>query len=130
MTKVSNTLSDGEYASCRVPHGSILEPQLVIVYINSLLCILLEYVSTFLYADDITLVVSGINCLEVSNSLNEALLHTGRWFRNHKLCLNVGRTNAILFGITQRLTDKDRMPPVIMVQVYKWKSWGSSWISG
>ena len=71
-------------------------------------------VKTFLYADDTALVVNGTDLAEVSNKLNDALRHANTWFKNHRLSLNLSKTQIMIQGTHQRLRDAGAMPPVMM----------------
>ena len=90
--------------NCGVPQGSILGPNLFILYINDI-CKVSEIVKFILLADDTNVFYSDhdINnlCTTMSNELDK--LHV--WFTVNRLSLNISKTNYILFGRRRCIAD-------------------------
>ena len=85
-----------------VPQGSVLASLLFIIVMNSLPTFLPSG-NIFMYADDITLVVSGANTQIVNETLNMCLLKLHQWLQRSKLTLNVSKTKIMLVGSHQRM---------------------------
>ena len=83
--------------SCGVPQGSILGPQLLIVYVNDMCNVskLLKYV---LFADDTNILYSHDHLPELVTVLCTELDKMYTWFSMNKLSLNIAKTNYIVFG--------------------------------
>ena len=99
--EIGGVLSDFLDVTCGVPQGSILGPQLFLIYINdmcnSVQCDLL------LYADDSALVFSHKDPIFISDHLSSQLTTCKHWLIDNKLSLHVGKTECILFGSKRRL---------------------------
>ena len=85
--------------TCRVPQGSVLRPLLFLLYINDL-----HRVSsiqfTILFADDTTLVASGLNLDILVIETNNELSKIQNWINANanKLSPNISKTNYIIFS--------------------------------
>lgn len=99
--EVNGTRSIFKEVTFGVPQGSILGPQLFLIYINdmhiSLNCRLA------LYADDSALIFSHKNCDIISEQLSNELSNCKKWLTDNKLSLHVGKTECMLFGSSKRL---------------------------
>lgn len=82
---------------CGVPQGSVLGPQLFILYINDI-CNVSKIVHFILFADDTNLFVNGDNIDELCLILNRELDKLNTWFIINKLSLNVSKTNYMIFS--------------------------------
>ena len=87
--------------SCGVPQGSILGPQLFLIYINDMNLSINCRLS--LYADDSALLFSGKNPDVIAERLSVELSTCKRWLVDNKLSLHVGKTECLLFGSRRRL---------------------------
>ena len=89
--------SDNLEITCGVPQGSILGPQLFILYVNDM-CNVSKLLKFILFADDTNIFYSQDRLPELVNVLNTELDNMYTWFCVNKLSLNVAKTNYILFG--------------------------------
>ena len=87
--------------SCGVPQGSILGPQLFLLYINDLSISMDCDLS--LYADDSALIFAHKDPVFIADHLSKQLSSCKQWMTDNKLSLHVGKTEAILFGTKKRL---------------------------
>ena len=103
--EVSGVGSVFSEVTCGVPQGSILGPQLFLVYINdmqiSVDCRLA------LYADDSALIFSHKDSGVISDKLSSELSNCKKWLVDNKLSLHVGKTESLLFGTSRRLSKVD-----------------------
>ena len=82
--------------SCGVPQGSILGPQLFLVYINDL-CSLCKHTTPLLFADDTNLFCNGTDLQQMEKCINDELAQISQWLKVNTLSLNVKKTNYMLF---------------------------------
>ena len=80
--RIKGTLSDQGQVTCGVPQGSIVGPLLFLIYVNDMEsavdCDLL------LYADDLALLIQGINIIDIEQKLSKKLAKSNVWFdRQH-----------------------------------------------
>ena len=92
-----NTDSDKMFVKRGVPQGSILGPLLFLVFINDMhnVSSVLSYI---LFADDSTLLISETNFKKLIKIMNDELEKITRWFKSNSLCLNVNKTNFMVFA--------------------------------
>ena len=89
--------------NCGVPQGSILGPILFLCYVNDMALSLQCHLS--LYADDSTLIASGVNARDLGDFLSSQLASCGRWMIDNRLSLHLGKTECILIGTSHKLKD-------------------------
>ena len=99
--EVNGVRSDFLPVTCGVPQGSILGPQLFLLYINDMITSVNCKLS--LYADDSALLFSHKDPNVISNRLSEELSSCKRWLVDNKLSLHVGKTECLLFGSKRKL---------------------------
>ena len=79
--------SDIYNVTCGVPQGSILGPLLFIPNMNDI-CNVSELLLTILYADDISVFLSGKDLAKLITLINAELKSLSVWFRSNKLTVN------------------------------------------
>ena len=89
---------------CGVPQGSVLGPQLFLLYINDI-CNVSKLIKCILFADDTNLFFSGKCIKYICKVMSMELIKFNSWFALNKLSLNISKTNYIVFGIV----DKDEL---------------------
>ena len=94
--------SDFVAISCGVPQGSILGPQLFLLYINDMI-VSTTNCKLSLYADDSALIFSHTDPTVIASTLSNELSSCKSWLIDNKLSLHVGKTECILFGSPKRL---------------------------
>ena len=82
--------------TCGVPQGSILGPQLFLIYINDM-CISLDC-KLSLYADDSALLFAQKDASVIADRLSLELTRCKQWLVDNKLSLHVGKTECLIFG--------------------------------
>ena len=97
---------DGEQSSflevtCGVPQGSILGPQLFLIYVNDMYSCLNCRLS--LYADDSALFFAHRDPAVIANRLGIELANCKRWLIDNRLSLHMGKTESLLFGTSRKL---------------------------
>ena len=98
---------DGEQSdflpiTCGVPQGSILGPQLFLLYINDM-HVSLSGCKLALYADDSALIFSHSDPSFIASVLSRNLTECKQWLVDNRLSLHVGKTECIVFGSPRRL---------------------------
>ena len=103
--EVNGVRSDFLPITCGVPQGSILWPQLFLLYINDM-CTSVEC-DLSLYADDSALIYSHSDPYFIARHLNAQLASCKTWLIDNRLSLHVGKTESILFGSSRKLKRVD-----------------------
>lgn len=100
---VSKILSHKTQITNSIPQGSVLGCILFLIYINDLPKIINKNdVKCFIYADDISVVLSSQNNNDASLKLNALMDDLIKWLEDHNLQLNLKKTNLIQFRPHQR----------------------------
>ena len=87
--------------TCGVSQGSILGPQLFLVYINDMHINLTCHLS--LFADDSALLFSHKDSNYIAEYLSKQLSSCKKWLIDNGLSLHVGKTECVLFGSRRKL---------------------------
>jgi hypothetical protein len=82
-----NSSSKWEKTKIGVPQGSILGLQFFLLYINDLPKIITKNNSMVLFADDTSLLITGLNKLDLNTNINQALYSIISWFNSNLLTL-------------------------------------------
>ena len=96
--EVNGTRSNFLPINCGVPQGSILGPQLFLIYINDMVTSVDCRLS--LYADDSALLFSHKDSHVIADRLSKELSNCKRWLVDNKLSLHVGKTRE--FALWQK----------------------------
>ena len=83
-----------------MPQGSLLGPRFFSYYVNNLPDEVTEG-ELAMYADDTTLSVVGDNVEVVSDKLNKALTSINLWYKNNKLTIHTGKSEAAAMILTR-----------------------------
>ena len=83
-----------------VPQGSVLGPVLFLIYINDISDLFSEN-KTILFADDMTLYLTGPNQNELVLNANNELEKLYQWCLCNRLTINTGKTYFMLFTTTK-----------------------------
>ena len=103
LVGVHGTCSSFANVACGVPHGSILGPLLFLIYVNDMAGAINEKI--LLYADDTAILVSDKHVNATEARLGTALETISVWPIDNKLSLHLGKTESILFGTKQKLSN-------------------------
>ena len=104
FVSISNSTSNTNEITTGVPQGSGLGPQLFLLYINDLHRSV-KYSKTYHSADD-TNIMQSYKFLDVlSKNLNKDLKSLSQWLKANKLCLNVSKTELIIFHRNTAIID-------------------------
>ena len=99
--EINGSRSDFLPIGCGVPQGSILGPQLFLIYINDMNLSINCKLS--LYADDSALVFSHSDPVVIGERLSCELFCCKQWLVDNKLSLHIGKTECMLFGSSRKL---------------------------
>lgn len=109
VCKVGVSISESEQITTGVPQGSNLGPLLFLLYINDLPNCLDSSVPA-LFADDTNLSISGATTCEIEEKLEIDLNNVHQWLLVNKLTLNEKKTEYMLIGSGQRLSQINAEP--------------------
>ena len=100
---LENSFSEVSNISCGVPHGSIIDPLLCLIYSNDMP--MAVKCNLFLYADDTCLVFQSKNVHDIEKQLNEDFANICDWFVDNKLSIHFGedKTKFILFSSKSKI---------------------------
>lgn len=104
--RIGETESENLKLKNGTPQGSALSPILFIIYMNELGKIELKG-KLISYADDTVLIEIGETWEEVKQNTEEDLRKIINWLNNHKMILNLKKTNFIQFGLKNKKTEED-----------------------
>ena len=109
--------------TCEVSQSSSLVPILFILYINDIVnCAkLLKFIS---FADDTNIFFSDKNTKLIFDTLNKGLDNLTVWFKINKGCLNVKKTNYIVFGVKSTMNSEFFIDNNVIAKVHSSKYLG------
>lgn len=106
---INGTLSKPQLLRCGIPQGTILGPLLFLLYINDLPNCLSKS-QPRLYADDTHLTYVGVDPADIESNLNHDLANITDWLIANKLTLNATKTEFMLIGTRQKISNLDHHP--------------------
>ena len=96
FVEFNQTCSSEQTNKCGVPQGSILGPLFFILYINDLPNAS-KVTEILIFADDTSIFYSHSDPKHLESVLNEELKKVDVWMKGNKLCVNIEKTNYIIF---------------------------------
>lgn len=101
--KVNNVISEFKQDRCVVPQGSILGPQMFLLFINDMLNLPLKS-KIIMYADDVAIYNSGPSLEVTLNTLcSDTCLFIINWSNYNRLTINFSKSNFMIFGNRSKL---------------------------
>ena len=94
QTRANDVTSSKATVNRGVPQGSVLGPLLFVAYVNDV-CEVIPHGSSYLYADDLAVLVSGKNVDTICVSMQENLDSLAAWCNTNKLTVNTAKTKVL-----------------------------------
>ena len=96
--------SELKQIKCGVPEGSILGPLLLLIYINDL-HYSIKFCKVHHFADDRNRINFNSSIKVINKQVNKDLKTLSNWLKANKICLNVSKTEAVLFKSAKKHFD-------------------------
>lgn len=97
MVRIDRTSSDVKVVKAGVPQGSVLEPVLILIYINNLLNPSITNRTLSSFADYSAVIFSGSAWNEVLDNASASIKSIKSWLDLNLLNLNVSKTTTKIF---------------------------------
>ena len=104
FVSINGFSSDLQNTLCGVPQGSILGPLLFLLYINDL-HIAIKHCKVHHFADDTNLLYFGKSIKNINSKVNHDLKKLTSWLNANKICLNVSKTELVLYKSCKKQVD-------------------------
>jgi len=98
-TDIDGVISELAEILAGVPQGSVLGPLLFLIYINDFPSS--TNFQSFLFADDMSLFMSGKNLEILRSEAQMELSKVENWFRANQMQLNSKKTRFVIFNLTR-----------------------------
>ena len=95
VVNFNNQISDKENLNIGVPQGTVLGPNLFLIYMNELPNIL-PYNSSVMFADDISIFSAAKNLNDATVTLQNITNQTVEWLDNSRFTINISKCNSIV----------------------------------
>jgi hypothetical protein len=100
VKEINIVRSDRKIINASIPQGSVLGCLLFLIYINDLPKIINEH--CVLFADDISILISGINEKNLNDKIKIIMDKTNNWMTDHNLEINFFKTKLMTFQPYQK----------------------------
>ena len=94
----NNETSESCGITCGVPQGSVLDPILVLLFINDISNFAVEGGVLNMYADDVIIYTSAMSTHELECKLQSSIDSISNWCDMDKLCINKKKYNVMVIG--------------------------------
>ena len=101
VVRLGSTSSASKQVSCGVPQGAVLSPILFNIMLHDLPDD--EFVKNIIYADDVTLTVSGCDIASTAQKMQRYLNLLSQWFHKWHFTLNPSKCSSQIFTRTRRV---------------------------
>ena len=115
----NNILSEDVVMDYDVPQRSVLGLLLFLIYTNDFSCTS-NMIKLLLYADDITMNVSGNDVNNLFCAVNNELVIINNWFISNRLFLYLNKSSFIIFHYSKKSVTKIRYLGILMDEHLNW----------